>query len=190
MAADAATRGFLDNEIWTWLLPKDRARARVIKRHHRSMVKHVFLPRNAAWTTAEGTGGAFWFPPGTKKLSFREAVAESLPFMPEGLPHMGKAARFESEIKKRWPKEPHWYLAVLSVSPESQGAGHGSALLKPGLERVDQDGVPAYLETQRETNVGFYEKFGFELVEKLIVDEVLPVWLMYRPARGVNTSPG
>ena len=183
MAADAATRGFLDNEIWAWMLPKDRARARVIKRHHRSMVKHVFIPRNSAWTTAEGTGGAFWFPPGTTKLNFRETLAESLPFMPEGLPHMGKASRFETEIKKHWPKEPHWYLAVLSVSPEVQGQGHGSALLQPALELADRDGKPAWLETQRERNIVFYERQGFELVERLMIDGELPVWLMHRPAR-------
>jgi len=183
MAADAATRGFLDNEIWMWMLPKDRARARVIKRQHRSMVKHIFIPRGSGWTTTEGTGGAFWFPPGTTKLTFRESLAESLPFLPEGLPHLGRTARFETEIKKHWPKEPHWYLAILSVSPEAQGRGHGSALLEPGLERCDRDGTAAWLETQREKNVGFYEQFGFELVEKLMIDQELPVWLMYRPAQ-------
>lgn len=163
-----------------WLLPNDRVRARVIRRQHRSMLKHVFMPRGAAWTTPELSGGAFWYPPGTTSLTFRETLAESLPFLPEGLPHMGRASRFEKAIKQRWPKEPHWYLSVLSISPEFQGQGHGTALLRPGLERVDADGTAAYLETQRERNVGFYEKFGFELVEKMTVDDEIPVWLMYR----------
>jgi len=156
----------------------------VIKRQHRALAKHVFLPRGASWTTTEGTGGAFWFPPGTTKLNFKESMAEALPFMPEGLPHLGKVSRFEREVKSRWPKEPHWYLSILSISPESQGKGHGSALMRPGLERIDAGGAPAYLETQRERNVGFYERFGFELVEKLMIDGELPIWLMYRPARG------
>ena len=95
----------------------------------------------------------------------------------------GEASRFEGAIKQRWPKEPHWYLAILSVSPESQGKGHGGALLRPGLERADAEGLPAYLETQRERNLGFYERHGFELVEKLMIDGELPVWLMYRPAK-------
>jgi len=163
-----------------WMLPNDRVRARVERRQYRSLVKHVFVPRKGAWMTREGTGAALWMPPGTSKLSFRESLAEALPFLPEGLPRLGKVARFETEIKKRWPKEPHWYLAVLSVSPEAQGRGHGSALLEPGLAKADEQGVGAYLETQRERNVGFYERFGFELVEKIEI-EGLPLWLMWRP---------
>lgn len=165
------------------MLPNDRTRARVIRRQHRSLVKRVFIPRRSVWTTPDLSGLACWFPPGTAKLNFRESLAEALPFLPEGLPRLGRAARFESAIKERWPKEPHWYLAILSVSPESQGKGQGGALLGPGLERADAQGVPAYLETQRERNVGFYERFGFELVEKIMVDGELPVWLMYRPGR-------
>jgi len=159
----------------------------VIRRQHRALAKHIFVPRNASWTTAEGTGGAFWYPPGTTKLNLRETLAEALPFLPEGLFRLGRVSRFEGEIKSRWPKEPHWYLSILSISPESQGRGHGSALMKPGLERVDASGAPAYLETQRERNVGFYERFGFELVEKLMIDGELPVWLMYRPAQARRT---
>jgi len=179
-AADAAARGFQDNEIWIWMLPNDRTRARVERRQYRSMVKHIFVPRRSAWTTTDGTGSAFWFPPGTTKLTPREVLAEALPFLPEGLMRLGKVSRLEGEIKRRWPKEPHWYLAVLSVSPESQGKGHGSALIRPGLEKADEQGVGAYLETQRESNVGFYERFGFELVEKIEV-EGQPLWLMWRP---------
>jgi len=182
-AADAATRGFLDNEIWRWMLPNDRTRARVIKRQHRALIKHVFVPRRSVWTNAERTGAACWFPPGTTKLNFRETLAEALPFLPEGLPRLGKVSRFEQAIKARWPKEPHWYLAILSISPESQGKGHGGELLRPGLERADAAGVPAYLETQRERNLGFYGRHGFELVEKIVVDGELPVWLMFREPR-------
>ena len=165
------------------MLPNDRTRARVIRRQHRALVKHVFVPRNSVWTTTDLSGLACWFPPGTSKLTFKESLAEALPFLPEGLPRLGKASRFEHAIKERWPKEPHWYLAILSVSPESQGKGHGGVLLRPGLERADAAGLPAYLETQRERNVGFYEKYGFELVEKITIDGELPVWLMYRPGR-------
>ena len=182
MAADAAARGFQENEVWIWMLPNDRTRARVERRQYRSLVKHVFVPRQSAWTTSEGTGAALWMPPGTSKLSFRETLAEALPFLPEGLLRLGRVARFESAIKEHWPKEPHWYLAVLSVSPESQGLGHGTALMQPGLAKADAQGVGAYLETQRENNVGFYERLGFELVEKIMIVD-LPMWLMWREPR-------
>lgn len=170
------------------MLPNDRVRARVERRQYRSLVKHVFVPRKSAWMTRDGTGTALWMPPGTGKLNFRETAAEALPFLPEGLFSLGRVARFENAIKQHWPKEPHWYLAVLSVSPESQGLGHGTALMKPGLALADAQGVGAYLETQRELNVGFYECFGFELVKKIMIDD-LPMWLMFRPARQPALPP-
>jgi ribosomal protein S18 acetylase RimI-like enzyme len=79
------------------------------------------------------------------------------------------------------PPEPHWYLATLGVDPDAWGRGIGTALLARWLAEVDADGVPAWLETDREGNVGFYRRSGFEVA---LHTQVLatPVWCMRRPA--------
>ncbi len=79
------------------------------------------------------------------------------------------------------PAEAHWYLATLGVGPATQGCGIGTALLARWLAGVDADGIPAWLETDREANVGFYRRAGFEVALRT---EVLatPVWCMSRPA--------
>lgn len=133
--------------------------------------------------TEDGTGGALWYPTGTTKLSAREAMAEALSFLPEGIPYLRRALSLENEIKRHWPIGPHWYLSVLSVEPGSQGKGHGSALIQPGLDRADEEGVGAYLETQRESNIAFYERFGFELQGTLATLDSPPMWLMWRAPR-------
>jgi hypothetical protein len=184
MAADAVARGFQDNEIWAWLIPGDRARSRVERRSYRWMIRVIFMPRRAVWMTESGTGASLWFPPGTKGLSFREQLAEGLPFMPEGLRSIGKASRLNEIVKSNWPDEPHWYLSVLSVEPASQGLGHGSALIAPGLERADEEGVGVWLETQTEDNLPFYGGFGFELVKRVEADPGIPLWMMWRPPVG------
>jgi GNAT superfamily N-acetyltransferase len=77
-------------------------------------------------------------------------------------------------VAKRWevvfealdslhPVEPHWYLGVLGVDGFAQSRGVGTALLSRWLAGVDRDGVPAYLETDSEGNVRFYERVGFSL---------------------------
>ena len=182
MAADAAARGFQDNEVWIWLLPNARTRARVERRTYRSQVKRIFVNRKSGWTTRDGTGTALWFPPGTKKMTLPESLGEALAFMPEGLVRVGKARRLEAAMEANMPKEPHWYLSLLSVEPASQGKGHGSALIQPGLEAADRQGLGCYLETQRESNIPFYRRFGFELTGKIWIDDELPLWLMWRPA--------
>jgi ribosomal protein S18 acetylase RimI-like enzyme len=56
----------------------------------------------------------------------------------------------------------------------------GSKLMQAFCAQMDaEEGEDAYLETDKEINVGFYERFGFEVVSK---EEVLgtPNWFMLR----------
>jgi ribosomal protein S18 acetylase RimI-like enzyme len=78
------------------------------------------------------------------------------------------------------PREPHCYLATLGVDPLAQGRGIGTALLSAWLSSVDADAAPAWLETDRQANIGFYRQAGFEVARRT---EVLgtPVWCMGRP---------
>ncbi len=77
--------------------------------------------------------------------------------------------------------EPHWYVAALGVDPEVQGQGLGSVLMAHGMARADRDGRPIYLETETERNVGFYRRFGFDVVEEFIPEGLnVPMWLLAR----------
>ncbi|MGH0034115.1 MAG: GNAT family N-acetyltransferase [Myxococcota bacterium] len=77
------------------------------------------------------------------------------------------------------PQEPHWYLAVIGVRPSHQGRGLGSALLGAFLERVDREGMPAYLESDRAENLPFYRRAGFEVATRTETAGI-PIWCMWR----------
>jgi len=79
------------------------------------------------------------------------------------------------------PVEPHWYLGTLGVVASARRRGVGAALLSRWLTAVDRDGMPAYLETDREGNVRFYERAGFTLEGETSVLGVR-VWRMKRAA--------
>jgi hypothetical protein len=52
------------------------------------------------------------------------------------------------------------------------------------LARVDEEGLPCYLETLEEKNVRLYEHFGFKMIEKSAIPETgLTNWAMLREAR-------
>jgi ribosomal protein S18 acetylase RimI-like enzyme len=183
-AAQAVADGFFDNEIWVWLLRRDWQRSRLLPRHYRAMIRRVYMPRGSAWTTRDTAGAALWFPPGTLELSRRERLAELFSLLPEGIDSMARGTRWEELIAKHHPRTPHWYLQTLAVQPSAQRRGIGTALIEPGLARADADGVGCYLETQRESNIPYYRRFGFELTDEISLEDSPPLWLMWRPPGG------
>lgn len=180
-AAEAIADGFADNEIWVWILGgEDRAR-RILPRHYRAVIKRVFAPRGGAWTTPDTKGGALWLPPGRDELSVREQIVELTSLLPWTLAVVDRAARFDKLVRAHKPTQAHWYLNTLSIASDAQRSGVGSALIAPGLELAERDGVGVHLETQREANIPYYHRFGFELTRQISLADSPPLWLMWRP---------
>jgi predicted N-acetyltransferase YhbS len=72
-------------------------------------------------------------------------------------------ANYFSEQGKPFP-----YMALLTVVPEVQRKGVGSALLREGLKEVDRKGLPAFIEASP-AGLGLYKKFGWEeMVESTV----------------------
>ncbi|TEA18257.1 hypothetical protein C8034_v011463 [Colletotrichum sidae] len=60
----------------------------------------------------------------------------------------------------------HWYLELVVCHRDHQGRGAASPLLRWGCERVDEDGVVAFLESMPKAKA-VYERYGFEGVDRL-----------------------
>jgi len=78
-------------------------------------------------------------------------------------------------------REPHVHLGPIGVSVDAQRRGVGSRLMEHYCGAIDLTGEAGYLETDRPSNVRFYERFGFALVSEIKVLGV-PNYLMSRPA--------
>ena len=51
------------------------------------------------------------------------------------------------------------------------------------VQRADDEGVGLYLESSKESNVGFYGRFGFEVRRTLTLRKGPDMWLMWRKPR-------
>ena len=80
-------------------------------------------------------------------------------------------------------KDEHWYLVAIGVDPALQGSGVGTRLLAPGLAAADAEGLPAYLETEKERNLPFYGRHGFEVRDEISRRGTPTVWTMWREPR-------
>lgn len=106
-----------------------------------------------------------------------QALAEFLTPLGDASPHV---IRWFARWCRLDPDDPHVHLGPIAVAPALQGQGIGSELMKHYIEHLEQQRLPGYLETDREENVGFYEKFGFTVrhAEHLIG---VRTWYMWRP---------
>ncbi len=62
------------------------------------------------------------------------------------------------------PSEQHWHLGPIGVIPIHQDKGIGSLLMTIFCNEVDKCSAKAFLETDLDKNVSFYENFGFKVV--------------------------
>ncbi|MEZ5323284.1 MAG: GNAT family N-acetyltransferase [Microthrixaceae bacterium] len=133
-------------------------------------------------------GVAAWAAPGAYPRSPRQEAARAIRSLRVmvSLTNRVMAARLLREVERRHLHEPHWYLALLATDPTVQGRGVGTALLAPVLERCDEQGIPAYLETQKRTNLSWYARSGFEVVEEVRIGDSPPVWCLRREPRPIG----
>lgn len=77
------------------------------------------------------------------------------------------------------PSTPHWHIGPLAVAASWQHRGIGTQLMQYACRKGS--GHSLYLETDKLSNVTFYERFGFSV---LATPSILttPSWTMMRPA--------
>lgn len=90
---------------------------------------------------------------------------------------------YEEFLAATKPTEDHFYLGVVATHPKHHGVGLGTAVLAPTLAEADSAGLPAYLETGTEANVGYYARHGFVVDAEVDLPDGPRIWWMRRPAR-------
>ena len=87
----------------------------------------------------------------------------------------------QADRKAHMKGRAYIYLMVLGVATGYQGQGFGGKLLRALIEESEQVGVPIYVETETERNVGMYEGFGFRVLKQITLPIInLPQWEMVR----------
>ena len=119
----------------------------------------------------EINGFAVWLP-------FGFTGSQTLPFLMNGglslILHFGPSIigrlltyeTYAMNLKKDFTDHYDWYLYNLSIKKDAQGKGIASKLMRPMLQFCDDEKMISYLETNKETNVGLYRHYGFELMKE------------------------
>ena len=133
-----------------------------------------------AWRFQDFSSVALWLPPGAEPDG--DAIVAVLTESVAADKHEELFSVFE-QMDATHPTYPHWYLPWFGVDPALQGQGLGSVLMTKCLAIVDEDRLPAYLESPNPRNISFYERHGFEVVAKTQAGDAPVITMMLRPAR-------
>lgn len=173
-------RAFADDPVWQWMFPRHPER---MARLFGLLLGQSRLPNGASEVAADGAAvlaGALWDPPGRKRVPLTTQVRQFPALMRALGARTVPVLRGLGEIDRLHPHRPHWYLGVLGTDPPAQGRGLGSALLASRLARCDRERIPAYLESSKDRNLPYYERFGFRITGELRLRDGPPVWPMWR----------
>lgn len=116
----------------------------------------------------EMNGFAVWLPfgfTGNKTIPFLVGGGLKL-VLHSGLGIIGRLLTYDTyamNLKKKFTDNYDWYLFNLSIKKDAQGKGIASKLMRPMLGFCDDERMVAFLETNKEFNVGIYRHYGFEL---------------------------
>ena len=138
----------------------------------------------------EINGFAAWLPfgfTGNKTRPFLMNGGMKL-FLHTGPGLIGRLLTYENyamNLKKEYTDHYDWYLFNLSIKKEAQGKGLASKLMRPMLGFCDDERMVAYLETNKESNVGLYRHYGFDLMkEEQIPKSTVMHYAMVRQPKG------
>jgi GNAT superfamily N-acetyltransferase len=187
-AAMVAARAFHDDPFFEYLDPHAVTRARGLALFWRSTISAAAskATMTAARRPSDGrvVGLSVVIPPGNWPLPIWGQIRQlggAVRAMVVRPPALVKGARYLFSTEAAHPKEPLWYLLLLVVDPSVQRGGIGRLLQEDMLRQADADGLDCYLETQKEENVPYYGRFGYEVTQELKpVSGGPPLFLMRR----------
>src|SRR5579862_9432585 len=164
-AAAVLGRAFMDDPlVGAICAPHAADREACMRWGFRVAIRSHCLMAQPAWTIGDADGRMRGVVMVTRPRAAASANVDVL-FALWGLLHIGvrvgwRGATAARIIAEHLPTAPFTYLRTLGVEPECQSRGLGSRLVERVLSTAPTS-VPIYLETAKETNLGFYARHGF-----------------------------
>jgi len=177
-------RAFTDDPAISFIFPDPEERARRAPRLF-ALLFETDGPAGMRLRTNGGEAATLWRAPGKAHTSLWEMIRSAWPMWRALGPAIGRALAVSNAIDAHHPSGAYWYLHIAGCEPTAQGRGFGGAAIRAGLDRVADSGLPAYLETPLEANVGLYQSMGFRLTGEWQVPKGGPrFWSMLRDQNG------
>ncbi len=187
-------RAFKDDPINAYAFPNPAERREKMPYAYQFLLRYNLSYGGSFITSPQLEGAAVWLHSDNLGTSFWKMLISGAiwPAMKLGIEAGRKMRVFDQHMERKHNELvpiKHWYLFLLGVDPQHQGKGYASTLLREVLSRIDEEGLPCYLETEVEKNVPMYEHFGFDVIDEFIVpDTMVKIWAMLRKPKVISEN--
>ena len=171
---------FQDDPAFAWILPDpDLRRARLPSIFN--FLAREDIIAGSMLHSVNMEVATLWRAPGRHKDAPMGALRTSLTYLALLRTATARGDAVGKSMAEHHPAGRHHYLRFAGVLPQMQGKGWGGVAIRAGIERAEADGVPIYLETATQSNVGLYQRFGFNVTAQWDVPGGGPhFWAMMR----------
>lgn len=175
-------RAFSDDPAMSYIFPDPADRMRRLPRLFGLLFDSEAL-NGLRLVTAGGEAATLWRAPGKASDGLLAMLLHAWPMWRALGGSIGRALAVSNAIAAHFPGKSAWYLHIAGCDPAAQGKGFGAAAVRGGLDRIAGSGLPTYLETATEKNLGFYRALGFVVTDEWCVPKGGPrFWSMRRAA--------
>ena len=167
------SKAFNHDLIFRYLIPDTKQRLKTLNLYFQHVIKYG-LRYGEVYSFPNLEGISIWLPPKNSSHTRWKAIKTGALVLPvkvkwKYLALQNKIYKFTDNLHKKLVQNPHWYLSLIGVGPNHQGKGFGQQLLSTTINRIDLECKPIYLETNKEKNVNIFKRFGFRILQKVIV---------------------
>jgi len=190
-AAELFSKVFFEDTLAKWIFLDEETRKQKLYHYFKFRIKYGLLYGEVYATSSNLEGLAVWvYSENVEMTNRRNMRAGGFDLFrnvgKDAVIRMSKIGDFTFILHKNYATFPHLYLAPVDVDSKYQCKGYASKLLRPMFNRLDEEKLHCYLETQSRNNVDIYLHYGFEVLNKTTIpDTEIEHWLMERTPKHV-----
>ena len=186
-AGEVLADAFKEDPIWAKFIKDNQIKAHRVNYLFGSPILYALKYGKAYASSSNLEAIAAWSPGSTADMTFWRLIRSgvfrygSKMGMKVSI-NMAKTFRpVEKDREEHMKNTSYNYITIIGVKQEYQKQGFGGKILRAIFEEADKTHTPIYLETGTPQNVKMYEKYGFNLLNEIILPRLdLPMWEMKR----------
>ena len=184
-AAEIISRAFHDDPLYAYIIPDESEREKYFPYLFKAYIWYCLKFGEVYASSPNLEGIALWVPSEFAYITPERSkeCGDEVFFYMLGKEYLERLSvtSHANIIHEQLIKEPHTYLLTIAVDPKFQRKGFGRKLLLPMMEYLDEINFKCYLDTNKESNVLYYQNFGFNVLKEFEIEDTGVLnWSMLR----------